>query len=82
MKGRQCDLGNNLPYYIKPKWLKICTFCNKSSNTIEVCFKKHDLPLYLKKPNSSQVATDDQPQDTLGNLEDGHGQSVLTTYQQ
>lgn len=38
------------------KSLKMCTFCNKSGHTVEVCFKKHGLPPYLKKPQVNNAS--------------------------
>ncbi|XP_050914976.1 uncharacterized protein LOC127129915 [Lathyrus oleraceus] len=37
--------------------IKICSYCQKPGHTIEVCFKKHGLPPYLKKANSPQSTT-------------------------
>lgn len=37
------------PHYGHGRGLKMCTYCNNIGNTIELCFKKHKLPPYLKK---------------------------------
>lgn len=35
--------------------MKVCRYCNKIGYTIEVCFKKHGFPPYLKIPTTSQA---------------------------
>lgn len=34
---------------------KFFSYCNKPCHTIEVCFKKHGLPTYLKKMDLTQT---------------------------
>ncbi|XP_058725428.1 uncharacterized protein LOC131596703 [Vicia villosa] len=43
--------------YGRGKNLKMCTYCNKSGHTVEVCFKKHGLPPYLKKPQINNASS-------------------------
>lgn len=49
-KGRSPGTGPKNQPYNKYKGFKICSYYNKHIHTIEVCFKKHSLPPYLKKP--------------------------------
>ncbi|XP_058783548.1 uncharacterized protein LOC131658251 [Vicia villosa] len=58
-KGRPSEANTKPPYNPKSKGIKICTYCNKPGHTIEVCFKKHGLPPYLKKANIALAASDD-----------------------
>lgn len=51
-KGRSPKNQSKNPPYNKLKGIKIWSYYNKLDHTIEVFFKNHDLPSYLKKPQS------------------------------
>ncbi|CAI8610348.1 unnamed protein product [Vicia faba] len=62
-KSRTSDSRSKPTYASKPKATKICTYCNKPGHTIEICFKKHGLPPYLKRANMAQTATEEPDHD-------------------
>ncbi|XP_058784433.1 uncharacterized protein LOC131659236 [Vicia villosa] len=83
-KGRSPDSNTKPTYNPKSKGLKICSYCNKPGHTIEVCFKKHGFPPYLKKPNIA-LATTDEPDSKGGNsnhYEDSSANLGFTAKQQ
>lgn len=45
------------PQYGCGRGLKVITFFNKIVPTFEVCFKKHDLPTYLKKSSIHNISS-------------------------
>lgn len=51
---------------------KFFSHCNKIGHTIEVCFKKQELPLYLKKPVVAHVSNtyNDQTNTHRSNIKD------------
>ncbi|XP_058777098.1 uncharacterized protein LOC131651452 [Vicia villosa] len=81
-KGPSSDQTSKNSAYQKSKGIKICSYCNKPGHTIEVCFKKHGLPPYLKKSQIAQVSTEDSTTDKPDDTDQCSNQSVLTVDQQ
>lgn len=81
-RGGSPETGSKNQPYKKSKGTKIRSYCNKPGHTIEVCFKKHSLPLYLKKPQITQVSSEEQPQERTDDSDQGANQYVLIIDQQ
>lgn len=73
-KPRNIEVGPTSSYMGRGKGTKICTYCHKPGHRIDVCFKKHGFPTYLRKTNLTQASTsEDTNEDTVAqNKEDSN----------
>ena len=78
MQGRSTDYGNEPLFPSKSKGIKIFPYCNKPCHTIEVCFKKHSLPSYLRKVNLAQTLNDDNELDTSSSSKLDVAQDIIS----
>lgn len=75
--------NQKVPHYGSSRELKNFTYCNKIGHTIEVCFKKHILPPYLKKSSTNDTSSffDNPTNATEAELEElalNHGYTTFT----
>lgn len=78
-KSKPLESSNKYNCTGRGRDIKIYTYCQKPDHTIEVCFKKHGLPPYLKKENSTQATTiEDFGQDIISQQhEASHEESTI-----
>lgn len=77
-KSRQNEATSKPSYTGRGRGVQICTFSQKPVHTIDVCFKKHNLPSYLRKTNVAQLSAleESKGENTSSNSKDG----ILNTH--